>query len=233
MDEMARGEEFIRHYNELDHQLKKLSGDRSGAPFWKRARMAARRHPTIRRVLDDLLEYHELRNAIVHHRDYPKRLIASPAPAVVEALARIVAELSSPKLVMPTFASDVRCFAPGTLLVDVLRHIHERSYTQVVARVEGALALLTTADIAQWLAAQAGEHPVDLAGVTLANVLPFCRPSAMELIGRDGTVEEARQRFEQSLSEKRRLFAIIITEHGAPTEDPLGIITPADLLEGD
>ena len=218
-------------YNELDHQLKKLSGDKGNAPFWKRARTASKRHPVIRRALDDLLEFHELRNAIVHHRDYPSTLIASPAPEVLSALERIVTELTAPKQVIPTFASNIHIFAAPVPLLEVLRFIHGHGYSQVVARIDGELKLITTTAIAKWVAAQAAEGPVDFSTGALKDVLPYCREHDTELIASDAPVVEARQRFELALVQQRRLFALIITEHGAPTEDPLGIITPADLLE--
>ena len=63
MEERTRAEEFIRLYNELDHFLKSQSDDKPSVPFWKRLKDAARRNPTLKRSLDDLLEFHQLRNA--------------------------------------------------------------------------------------------------------------------------------------------------------------------------
>ena len=62
-------------------------------------------------------------------------------------------------------------------------------------------------------------------------MLPFDRVEAMQLIARDASIDEALAVFQRSLERKRpRLFAVVITEHGDPAEEPLGIITPRDLL---
>ena len=53
----------------------------------------------------------------------------------------------------------------------------------------------------------------------------------MRLLPKDATVDEALDVFRSSLhGQKPRLFAIMITGHGRPGEQPLGIITPRDLL---
>lgn len=229
MDDL--GSEFLTLYNELDHLLQKITGERGGVPFWKRLRIAAKKDPVIKRHLDDLLEFHELRNAIIHHRSYPKELIAIPTAEVVAEFRQVVQRLSAPPRVIPAFASEVHVFSPSTPLREVLQYMYSRGYSQVVSRAEGRLRLTTSSGITRWLAAgvNAGEVPFESA--TLGDVLPFDREEALQLIGKDASIDEALGVFQQSLERKRpRLFAIVITETGDAGENPLGIITPRDLL---
>ena len=226
-----RGEEFLRLYNEIDHLLKQLTDMRPSAPFWKRLRTAAKREAGLKRYLDDLLEFHELRNAIIHHRAYPDELIATPSEGAVARMREIVDWLTAPPRVIPAFASEVHVFGPATPLSEVLQFIYSRGFSQVVSRSGGRLRLTTSSGITRWLAAMvnAGEVPFETA--TLADVLPFDTEDAMQLLGREASVDEALAIFQASLERKRpRLFAIIITETGQAHEDPLGIITPRDLL---
>lgn len=225
------GAEFLRLYNEIDHLLKQLTDLRPSTPFWKRLRSAAKREHGLKRYVDDLLEFHELRNAIIHHRAYPDELVATPSEKTVARLREIVDWLNAPPRVIPAYASKVRVFSPSTPLSEVLQFIYSRGFSQVVSRFEGRLRLTTSSGITRWLAAMinAGEVPFETA--TLNDVLPFDTEDAMQLIARDASVDEALAIFQASLERKRpRLFAIIITETGQAHEEPLGIITPRDLL---
>lgn len=225
------GDEFLRLYNEVDHHLKKLADVRPSMPFWKRLRIAAKHEHGLKRYLDDLLEYHELRNAIIHHRAYPDELIATPSEATVARLRAIVEWLNAPPLVIPTFASEVRVFDPDTALKEVLQYLYGRGFSQVLSRSMGRLRLTTSSGITRWLAAGVNAGEVAFERATLKDVLPFDTEDAMQLLARSATVDEALAVFQASLSSKRqRLFAIIITEHGDASEEPLGIITPRDLL---
>ena len=226
-----RGQEFIRLYNELDHWLKKLTSSRGSVPFWKRIRLAAKQEPALNRYLDDLLEFHELRNAIIHHRSYPQELLATPTAGTVARMEEILGKLLSPQHVIPVFQRDMHVFGPATQLVEVLKYMRHHGYSQVVSRVDGRLKLTTSSGITRWLAAQAEAGECHLAGVTLADILPHDRDGSFMLIRAGATVEEALSIFQQSLHVRRpRLFALVITKNADPGEEPLGIITPRDLL---
>jgi len=149
-------------------------------------------------------------------------------------MREIVEWLTAPPLVIPTFASEVRVFQPVTPLREVLQYMYSRGFSQVVSRSESRLRLTTSSGITRWLAAgvNAGEVPFETAA--LSDVLPFDTEDAMQLIAKSAKVDDALAVFQASLASKRqRLFAIIITEHGDSGEDPLGIITPRDLLVED
>jgi len=229
-----RGELFIQLYNELDHWLKKIAKRRGSVPFWKRIREAAKYEPALNRYLDDLLEFHELRNAIIHHRSYPAELLAMPTEETVERMQVILEKLLRPQLVGNAFKSDVHVFGPATLLTEVLKYMRHNGYSQVVSRLDGKLKLTTSSGITRWLAAQAEAGCIDIEEVTLGDILPHDRSGAFELIAAHETVETALATFQKSLhASKPRLFALIITKNGEPQEAPLGIITPRDLLVED
>lgn len=231
MTDSKRGSEFIRLYNELDHAVKKIVNEKGSVPFWKRLRMAAKVHPHIRRNLDELLEIHELRNAIVHHRSYPATIIAIPTAEIVDKLAEVVAELSSPELLMPAFKRQIHVFSSTSPLHESLAYMKRQGFRQIVLKAEGQLALITSKGIANWLLGQADGKAVVLSDATLGDLLPFEETGSVEFLAQDSTIDTARQIFDiAQRSRPRHLFAVLVTKTGLPTEDPLGIITPRDLL---
>ena len=225
------GLEFIRLYNELDHSVKKLVDEKASVPFWKRLRMAANKHPLIRRNLDQLLEIHELRNAIVHHRSYPEEIIAIPTASIVGKLAGVVAELNSPPLVMPRFKRQIHVFSPSSPLHESLAYMKRHGFRQIVLKTEGQLALITSKGITNGLLGQAEGSALVLSEASLGDLLPYEEPGAVEFLAQDSTVDAARQVFDEAQrSRPRNLFAVLVTSSGSPKEDPLGLITPRDLL---
>lgn len=231
MADLERGIEFVRLYNELDHAVKKIVNEKGSVPFWKRLRMAAKKHPYIRRNLDELLEIHELRNAIVHHRSYPAEIIAIPTVEIVELLEAVVNGLNSPAQVMPTFKRQIHVFSPTSPLQESLAYMKRHGFRQIVLKSEGELHLISSNGIANWLLGQANGEAVVLAKATLGDLLAFEEPHSVEFLAEDATIDMARQIFDEAQrSRPRHLFAVLITKTGSPSEAPLGIITPRDLL---
>ncbi len=91
--------------------------------------------------------------------------------------------------------------------------------------------MLTVEGIGRWLAEHAMQELVDIAAARIADTLAFDLPSNFQFMRRDETIDAARAVFIQAIEQKRpRLFAVIVTHNGKPTEKPLGLITPWDLI---
>ncbi len=93
----SNGQRFEEAYNRIDALLrKKISKDRS-EPFSQVVAAAASGDATVRRYKIDLLEYSDLRNAIVHERGHTPFLIADPRADVVHRIEEIWNQLSRPR----------------------------------------------------------------------------------------------------------------------------------------
>ena len=231
MQEERQGEEFIRLYNELDHAVKQVVDVKGSTPFWKRIRMAAKSMPAIKRNMDDLLEFHELRNAIVHHRQYPDVLLAIPTEKTLSWFRQIVGEITSPARVIPAFAREIHVFVPTSPLHEAMAYMKNHGFRQIVARHAGKLTLVTPNGIANWLLAQVNNGRVDLRELRLEEMLEYEEQDSFRVISQNETIDNVRDLFEKANRvTPRRLYAVLVTESGAATESPLGIITPRDLL---
>jgi hypothetical protein len=246
--EQGRGEEFIQLFNEIDHHIKRLVKSNGGEGFFRRVQWATRDQPALKRYSDDLIEFAELRNALVHDRRFPNKVIAVPTADTLRHFRQLVERIVRPRRVIPLFASDLRVFAPDELLSAALEYMHQRGFTQIVVRDRGELRLATASGITRWLAAAADGPPrvgsdgketpasccVDLAAATVGDIVALEKPEALALVAADTTLEEAVDVFQRAVAGRHgRLFALLITQHGRATEPPLGIITPADLLDED
>lgn len=231
MDSLSPGDEFIRLYNEIDHWMREQTGDSRGS-FFKRVDYAARKVRAVRQYAEELKEYAELRNAIIHYRDYPEQVIATPHDDVLARFRMIIERLMRPERLMPRFKRDVHTFATNTPLANLLNYTAKHGYSQVPVVDEGKLRMLTNDGIASWLADQVSEQCLDLNTATVADVMQHEPRHSFDLLARGATVDEAREKFEKAHDRNMpRLYAILITETGQDTEELLGIVTPYDLME--
>jgi len=229
---LERVDEFINLFNRLADHLEKIVGG-----FKKNARWnfldfvdgAAQKNSVVNGVADELKDYGRLRNLITHSVRVRHMIIAAPTQAGLSRFRQIVQDIMHPKRLIPTFQKEVRCFSMLDPLVTALKYMAEGDFSQAVVRKEGRLHLLTAEGIGRWLERHANEGTV--AGAAIKDTLRYEVPNNFMTMGQDCSVHEARQAFQIALNQRRpRLFAIIITSKGGPTEDPLGIATPWDLL---
>jgi hypothetical protein len=117
-------------------------------------------------------------------------------------------------------------------LTDAVRDLWESGHSQVIVRVDRMLTLLSNAGITRWLGSQVNGTAIDLAGATVGDALTYEEEGGIAFVSRNALIDEARELFLSFPTRRsQRLRAIVITEQGKPTEAPLGIITPSDLVE--
>jgi len=228
-------ERFIRAYNQIDDYLRdRLGIERGRWGFAYVVDQAAKHFSVVRRYADDLKEFGALRNAIVHDKEYPARIIADPRPEVVEAIERLAAVIMDPPRVYPMFRRDVRRVEAGDPVIKLLKLIRDLRYSQFpVFRGRRFAGLLTSRCVAQWLADSVTNGGISFDGVTVADVLQHDEAEGrrVEFIAKDATWYDAAELFTPGRGKRRPMLeALLITEHGREDEELLGIITPRDLL---
>jgi len=228
-------ERFLRAYNRIDDYLRELLEiDRSRYGFASVVDQAAKRYSVVRRYADDLKEFGALRNAIVHDKEFPARIIADPRPEVVEAIERLADIILDPPRVYPLFGREVRRLSWDDPIAKPLRWIREYHYTQFpVYRERRFAGLLTSRCVAQWLADSVHNGGVEFGGVTVGDVLRHDEYEGRRVVfvARDATWYDAVELLSPAKGKRRAsLEAILITASGRDDEELLGIITPRDLL---
>ncbi|MGE5580443.1 MAG: CBS domain-containing protein [Bacillota bacterium] len=236
-EELERGERFLAAYNLIERAMQRRAGDPGSKEGFRRLiDHLSGSDWTVSRWKDDLIEFAELRNAIVHERVSPAYLIAVPLEGTVARIERIASLMDRPPLVYPRFRRDVVVLRSDDPARKVLSALRETGYSQFpVYQQDQYLGLVTDGGIARWLAGwlngkgrDTGMDPLDL---TVGEVLKSEKnPDRARFISRNATVYQAESLFESSSGNQWRLAALLITENGDPKEKLLGIITPFDIL---
>jgi predicted transcriptional regulator len=222
---------FLDAYAEIEQYLRrKLKADISES-FVALVRAASRSDPAVGRFGDDLREYAELRNAIVHQRAPDAHAIAEPYLSVVVDIERIRDRLLKPPA-LSAFAAHpvVVCGLSEHVGVAAMR-MRDGDFSQVPIYDESRfVGLLTAETVARWMAQELRENDGLLADVRVAEVLPHAESTEnVSFLPRTATVYDGLQAFDSFLSAGLHLNAIVLTESGAPDQGPLGIVTIADV----
>lgn len=232
---MQLSERFIMAYNKIDRQLQKRAGIQGYMGFSQLVRRVARNDPMFAEFEDDLLEFAELRNAIVHELVEPARIIAEPYVSVVERIEEIAATLERPPLVIPRFERQVYTVQANDPILRVLDLIRHYGYTQfpVYDGERGFLGLLTDRCLARWLTFEFEALAEGLQTARVAEVMVYDRTKGANVtfLSQSATVYDAYHEFEWHMTKDYpRLEAILITANGKSDERLMGIITPWDMF---
>lgn len=233
LDDGAAVEEFLALFNHIEDALQQIAGDQPGRRYYDLVDRASQRNPVVRRESLTLRDSGDLRNLLVHARDYPREVPAVPTAETIATLRRILDALTRPRRLDQAASRLGRTFQPEEPLADALRYMRQNGYAQVAVVGSTGTALLTVGGIARWLEDRVEQSGgvVDTGGATLGDALAFEGTGTHLTMARRQTVDDARQAFVDALERGERLLAVIVTEHGRLEERPIGIVTPLDLLE--
>ncbi|MBI4525441.1 MAG: CBS domain-containing protein [Deltaproteobacteria bacterium] len=227
---MSQSESFLKAFANLEKWLRRLTNSERAVHFYQIVDRAAERDAAARRYRDDLKEFADLRNAIVHERT-DGHAIAEPNVRVVDDIQRLEALLTSPPKVVPLFQKKVFSAEDDWPLSRAVRLMETRIYSQLpVNRSNRFIALLTTNTISRWLGAKVGDDIVSISETTVAEVLNHAEDHENHVFfGRNASLFDALAKFDDFEERGKPLDAILITQSGKPTESLIGIITVYDV----
>ena len=149
----------------------------------------------------------------------------------VERIAAIRDELLSP----PTLFSVSTRPVVTCSLIDPLgaaaKKMRDGSYSQLPVYDGSAfVGLLTAETVARWVASNLADGQELMEEEKVKQVLRHQEdPENHTFLGRVSTVPDGLAAFDDFLHRGKRLEAILVTENGRPTEQPLGIVTIHDI----
>lgn len=177
-------------------------------------------------VKDDLEEFADLRNAIVHRsRKHP---IAEPNEWVIKRIRQIAGFLAEPPRIK--YKKPIT-LEPATPVKEAMDLIRRNEFSQIPICHDGVfVGLLTTDTIARWLAFSVAREQSIFSSTSVREILPFAEdPNNYVFVRRDAAQIEVIRFFNNWIRKGRRLGAVLITQNGLPSEKLLGILTVWDL----
>lgn len=228
----ANSDRFLTAFGAIEFYLRALTGEPKRTRFYTMVDKAAEINAAVRRYADDLKEFADLRNAIIHERT-DEHVIAEPNDLAVCQIEHIQRLLEHPPRVIPVFQKQVLSMQAADPIAAAAYAMLVNNYSQLPIYEDREFSgLLTTEGITRWLGRCAPQGMVNLEAVTIAEVLA-CRCEQpgqnYRFFSREETVFAALEAFQACEQCGQRLDAILITEHGSESESLLGIITIWDV----
>ncbi|WP_010093900.1 CBS domain-containing protein [Ornithinibacillus scapharcae] len=219
---------FITAFNRIDKAIDMELENSRGIGFSKAVRILTKYNAVVRRYKDDLLEFAELRNAIVHNRLDTVQVIAEPHDSIVEQIEKIEDEITKPKLVIPQFEKKVHSFQLTDSLSDLLNAIDKQGYSKFPIYLGKEFkGLVTESGITKWLAKN---KDASIITTSIEEIMPYQKEDNYQFVSRDTTVYHAIEAFKDRIGNGSRMDALLITNGGQLNEELLGIITVFDVM---
>lgn len=228
---VRNSERFLTAFNRIEKKLRAIINNGKTIGFSKMVRMLKNADAIVGRYSDDLLEYAELRNAIVHNKTTVAHAIAEPHDSVVEQIELIEKELLEPRKVSPKFIKRVISFQQSEPISHLLATIHAKKVTKFPIYDQGKfIGMISQRALTFWLAGnmfESEKFPID---AKIGDILKFETNGNYMFISEDTTVLKAIEIFKKQVGEGNRLEALLITKNGKRTEKLIGIITNLDII---
>jgi predicted transcriptional regulator len=193
----------------------------------------SRFNPIIKQFKEELFEFTDLRNAIVHNSSNNYRIIAEPHDFVVEQFVDIKNQIVNPKKMDAFFKKVYTCKLTDRIAVP-LQLIHNQLISQIPVMNEHneVVEVLNASTIAYWLAS---EKTASTESELVLEVLEHKEfKHNFDIVSENTTVFHAAEIFKNSYKKEpidRYYDTLIITQNGIATEVLKGIIVLSDIAE--
>lgn len=220
----TNAERFLNAYASIEESMNRITQAYHYRTFSVLLSECAKRNRIVRNNMENLREYNELRNAIVHQRDNDMEIIAEPSDRVTSDIKHIAAMLTEHHEVLEYAGKPVQTLTPEERIEDAYQKMAELDTSKMpVYYGHQYKGLLTMEAIAHWGLYRDAE---DTAAAVMSRGQNADR---VIFVPRTESLDAVLKRFEKAMSEGHKPPAVIITEHGNNTEKPLGIVTTQDL----
>lgn len=223
---MSNAAKFLNAFVAIEQELCRMLDPGPHKRFYELVKLAARINPVVERYKSDLMEYGDLRNAIVHTRS-GGHVIAEPNDQTVAEIERIAAYLLEPPKVIPLFQREVLALSNNDTADKAISFMSSRGYSQIPIQEDGAtVALLTATTIVHWLAKCIKEDDFNPREATIRSVLGHAEhENNFKFVSAATSLFQVHDLFYRYEQGGKKLEAVLITENGIPAEPLLGIIT--------
>jgi hypothetical protein len=170
---MLNSDHFLADFNKIERYLRQTTKKGKGAGFYQLVDVAAKTVPAIRRFKDDLKEYADLRNAIVHERT-DGHVIAEPNDRAVTHIKHIASIVLHPPKVIPSFQTEVHKLSTSEPIEKAVKVMFEKDFSQIPI-YDGSrfIGLLTANTVARWLGASVADEIFSVTETTIQEVLGY------------------------------------------------------------
>ena len=214
---------FLNAYASIERSLNRQQCRADYMPFKKLVRVAAKNNRIVARNEEMLIEYADLRNAIVHQRGRHEEVIAEPLDSVTENIERIADLLDSDETALSYSSRPVMTADETTTVEKAYEILHTIDGVKLPVYIEGRYeGIVTMEQIAGWAIKKKDCQE-------LVRYLIEKEEDHTIFLDKKESIMDAILLFDEAMQHSSSAPVIIITENGSPEETPMGILSSHDL----
>lgn len=229
----SNAKQFLDIFNKIEHELQDIYGATKYVGFKRMVETLSQESSLIHEFSVDLMEYLQLRNALVHKTTGEP--IAEPHDDVLVAIKKIYQKLIHPPTALDLAARPVYTCSTSDSLDTVVTQMKQHFYSMVpVYHDNRFVGVLSDHSLVLWLGDMVGDRPINLRDHTVADLQDYYgheddKFSGYRFTTVDTDVYTIRDFFMSFTSEKKRLGAVFLTRSGHSLDKIEGIITAWDV----
>jgi predicted transcriptional regulator len=229
----SNADQFLNTFNQIERYLRSTFDVTEHLGFKRLVDRLSRENSLVALYKQDLIEFVELRNAIVHKSTGLP--IAEPSNEAVARIVELERKLTNPPMVIDIASKPVYSALVQDNIADVIRTMNAERYAYVPV-YDGKLfiGIFSENSLIKWLAATASGERFLIKEQVLNEVKDFFdsqddKHNTYRFVAQDVDAFTVRDYFTSYLSEKKRLNAVFVTANGSPQEEIIGIVTAWDI----
>lgn len=222
---MNNAERFLNAFVSIEQSLRDLCNT-GNMKFYQMVNMVAKKNHIVQNSLSDLLEYAELRNAIIHQRGGRQEVIALPVDSVVKDIERIANALNKDQAIANYLHRKVVVCEP-TMTIEKAFYLMQKldSSKLPVYDEEGFVGMIDYKMIATWAMEYSDfEYVYEI-------VKEHQDKQRIVFVDPSQTVSKIINIFESQLRKGTYIQAVIVSKDGSKKGKPIGIYTSYDIPE--
>lgn len=220
---------FLNAFVQIEMFLRDLLNN-PNVGFVQMVHMAAQKDDTIRHFQTDLIEYAQLRNAIVHNRGGNEEAIAEPHDVVVSQIQKIVSRIYHRKTVRDLVDGHPFVVSVDTYLVDMVKRQDNKHYSAIPVYNDDVYVGVIHPRLYQRLMEDSTRTTYDLTPMRVDELLQYYQPDdRVVFVPESMSAPKLLEVYQSNHNRGKSVIAIIVTKSGKQNEKPLGIFTVADL----
>jgi len=229
---MKNSEEFRRVFNKIENYLNKLVNKPVYSRFSNLINLASEKNRAVKEYANDLMEFAELRNAIVHAKN--EKIIAEVFKSTIRDLKKIYQQIKNPPLSCEIASKPVYTCQIKDSLLEQIKIMREKTYTHVpVYKNTDFRGVLSESALFSWLG-DLGKIDTINKDIKVGDIQKYLNIEGrsneyFKLIDKKTNIYKVKQLFEQNIEKNKRLGAVFITKSGKGNKKIIGIITAWDL----
>ena len=225
------GVRFLDAYNAIDKALRAQYNYKTTISFSDLIRRCADLNHVVRGHENDLINFARLRNAIVHSSDNNK-VIAEPHLDVVNLMEKIANLITTPPLVVELLRLRPVTIIDATRnLYDLIKETGKTGHGMIPAyKGSNLVGIVRWRKLIEDMAGILDTHDLDdfFRKTTIEDYLHMYPQSGhFTIVNKSVTIEQVLTIFNNN----RKIAAILITENGTATEQPICFLTNADIID--